>query len=374
VISGDGELIIAKIGELVDRCNSRREKVSQVYKSFENLQNIAGQWIIGWVNSGQIITLSSRGYPIDRNCLPAPCEIFGVQTSFNVFKGRLTAHAFSDMGNGCAYDCAFCSERLSITGPLAQSETSADRLFGQLRSAVRVIAEDTPMFKASAFIEDSTLLAGSNTSLYRFIDLLSKADLDIRFGGQFTIDQILNKTEVLRHLKEVGLDYLFIGLETEDPDSVGGMSKNTKVKKESWIGRAEKCFENLAKLGITCGVALLFGLGETRESRIRLFNQLDEWRVSYGFPNPISLNWAVQHPLRGDDGGMGYTYHQWGTPPGAYLEAFLNFGEASLYYPLAGRASPTLEEVLDVQHAYKQYCAAMCDESRNPLQRIKANA
>jgi hypothetical protein len=291
--------------------------------------------------------------------------MFGVQTSFGDTFGHrsLTAHVFSDAGQGCVFDCKFCSERRSVTGSPAPIKNSARRLFRQFESAVQVIREDTPLYQASAFVEDSTLLAGSKPELHHLVNLLGKAQLDLVFGGQFTLPQILNRAEILRELKAVGLNYLFTGLETLDPRLIGGMNKDTKPK-DSWLGRAEKVFDLLSSLGITCGVALLFGLGESRQSRVELFRHLELWRRHYGFPNPISMNWAVQHPLNGFDGGTGYTYHEWGTPPGPYLEAFQAFGEASLNYPLAGQQPPTLEEVQEVTGMYFALCKSYISDER----------
>ncbi|OGY73834.1 MAG: hypothetical protein A3H59_00815 [Candidatus Jacksonbacteria bacterium RIFCSPLOWO2_02_FULL_43_9] len=222
-----------------------------------------------------------------------------------------------------------------------------------MHAAVRVVAHDSPQQKASAFVEDSTILAGSVSALKQFVRQLERFPLDIRFGGQLTIDQITSRREILSTLKKVGLDYLFIGIETLNPNEIGGMSKDLKQATASWKSRIDEVLDLLSSLGIQAGSALLFGLGETVHSREQLFECLQGWRARYGMPHPVSINWAVQHPLKGEDHGMQYRYHEWGIPDGPFIEAFQGYGEASILYPIAGQARPTLDEVLHVRAMYE---------------------
>lgn len=129
------------------------------------------------------------------------------------------------------------------------------------------------------------------------------------------------------------------------------MSKDVGRHRAPWLDRAEQTFALLQELGIRGGVAILFGLGERHQSRLALLDHVHRWRRRFGMPYPVSLNWAVQHPLYGLDGGAAYRHTQWAIPEGPFLAAFRDFGEASLCYPLAGRPAPLLEEVLEVQHA-----------------------
>lgn len=355
VISGEGEHIIAWIGERISDLELRKTSPTKISSCLQGLIHVSGKWFMGWLDAEkQIHVVEGKNGNFDRDSLPSPVEMFGVNSSFNVFPGRLTAHVFSDTSNGCVYDCEFCSERRSVTGPLIQIETSANRLFRQMRSTVSVVKEDNPSFKASAFIEDSTILGGSNFALNKLVNLLSEDGLDIRFGGQFTIDQLSSRIETIKRLKEVGLDYLFIGMETLDPQSIGGMNKDVRSGKETWLERTKKMIEMLASLKIQCGVSLLFGLGESHDSRIRLLSQIRQWRRIYERPDPIALNWAVQHPLRGNDGKTGYRYLEWGLPSRLWLEAFRDFGEASVSYPLAGQKPPIIEEIQEIADFYRE--------------------
>lgn len=222
VISGEGEYIIPWIGEAIDSLDIRHISLSKIAEYMGNVNEVPGRWILGFSTGNQISTIINSGIPIDKNLLPSPCEVFGINSSFDVFKDRMTAHVFSDTGCGCVFDCSFCSERRSVTGPPSQLSTGSNRLFRQLQIAERVINEDYPGRKASAFIEDSTILSGSALSLRQLAKLLDKKRFNIRFGGQLTIDQTLSRIEELRLLKKVGLDYVFIGIETIEPHTIGG--------------------------------------------------------------------------------------------------------------------------------------------------------
>jgi len=353
VVSGEGEYIVASIGEIIGSLDQRKISPSKVSNYLQEISQTPGRWIADWVdNDREIHIIEGRGGQFDRNYLPSPVEMFGVGSAFDIFPGRLTAHVFSDSGSGCVYDCDFCSERRSVTGPLIQLDTAADRLFRQLKNTANVIQHDSPSFKASAFVEDSIMLNRSNTALNRLARLLTEEKLDLLFGGQLTIDQIVSKVEILKNLKSVGFDYLFVGMETLEPKSVGGFSKDIKFSEDSWLKRTEKVLEILSSLGIQCGLSLLFGLGETHDSRIRLLYQIKKWQESYRIPNLIAFNWAVQHPLKGNDGGAGYRYTEWGMPSSFWLEVFRDFGEASVLYPLSGQKPPVLKEVQEIADFY----------------------
>jgi 2-iminoacetate synthase ThiH len=260
------------------------------------------------------------------------------------------AHLFSDIGRGCVYNCHFCSERQDVAGKPRQLSESPDRLYRQMREAAEVILKDYGEDKASGFVEDSVLLGGSPVLLNKLAALLEENPLQFSFGAQLTIDQILARTDVLRRLKAVGLDYIFIGLETFDPQEIGGMSKDLGSRKNAWVDRADEAIRFMYETGIHCGAAILFGLGESHRSRIALFEQVKYWRNYYGIPNPVSMNWAVQHPLSEPHMAQHYDYIAWGTPEGPYLDIFHHFGEASLLYPLHGVTPPTLDELHEIHN------------------------
>jgi B12-binding domain/radical SAM domain protein len=347
VISGDAEHLVTWIGERISSLESSHVSPRNIFQHLEGLGVVRGNWLLSWIEGDSPRTVVGRAGQVDRSANSSPARRFGVGGSFDIYPGRLTSHAFSDSGRGCVFDCSFCSERRSNTGPLSEVRQSSDRLFHQFRETVDVIANDSPQYGASAFVEDSTLLAGSRKSMLRLAHLLGAARMDFKFGGQLTIDQILGRKAELQALSSVGLDYLFIGVETPVPQLIGGLSKDVGAK-EPWLSRTERAIELLRSIEIRCGCALLFGLGEEPSAREKLLEQVAKWRARYGSPSPVSMNWAVQHPLKGEDGGTAYQYLQWAVPRGSWTQAFANFGEASVIYPIAGQPQPHLSEVQDL--------------------------
>lgn len=339
VISGESEHIISELGAILG--SVLPSSVSSIAKRIQT--DIPGFWIADFPSINQ--TVVSKGIPILYDEMPSIASIFGVSASFNVFGGRMTAHVFSDTGRGCVYDCTFCSERRSVTGGIQDIKGAPRRLYRQLKEAAAVIARDSPDCGASAFVEDSIFLSGSPKAIEQFCELIEHEPIEIVFGGQFTIDQILRRRELIERLGRNGLRYVFVGLETFDPEEIGGMSKDIDTTTRSWQERFGEALMILDKAGISCGCALLFGLGERHASRLELLKALIDYRRKKLQPVVVSANWAVQHPLREVSDETIENYLRWGTPKGPLLDAFRRFGEASLEYPLAGVARPTLSEV-----------------------------
>lgn len=357
VVSGQGEYLIATIGELIAGMAQDGVKPIQMRHEIQRLTECPGDWTVGILEGGDILTVQGVGTDIDFNDLLPPCELFGISEAFDVFEGRPTAHVFSDTGRGCIFDCDFCSERYSVVGRPVQLADGADRLFRQLQAAVKVVKEDHPDAPgASAFVEDSTLLVGSKPSLRKLANLILDSGLDIRFGAQLTVDQILLRQEELKLLHRAGLTYMFVGVETSDVSVATTLSKNSKKDaEEEWIDRSFRALVSLHQMGIKSCIALVFGLGETHESRLAVLGKIKAWRRDYGFPARLSMNWGVQHPLqtlRND--GSDYTYHEWSVPPGPFLEQFKNFGESTYRYPMHGVERPVLKEVIEVSSFAKE--------------------
>lgn len=344
VLSGDGEYFVAELGERVARVRGNVAAHAAGIARSLGRSDVRGDWIAVTLRDGELEAAVSRGLPVLHAELPSPVSMFGVSTSFDIFDGRLTAHCYSDTGRGCIYSCQFCSEGSAVTGAPTDLANSADRLYRQLRDVVEVISDDHPGRRASAFVEDSVLLGGSAKLLERLATLLEDRPLDIQWGAQLTIDLILARKDLLVRLRKVGLSYLFIGIETLDPAEIGGMSKDTRPA-TAWLRRIGDTLAFLRAANVKCGCAILFGLGESHASRLRLLDELQQLREEQQAPHPVSFNWAVQHPLRGFDDGANYEYLEWPTPEGPLLDLFQHFGEASARYPIPAAGHPREAEV-----------------------------
>lgn len=352
VVSGEAEAAIPEIGNSVARLVDSGRSPVEIDAILGDISKAPGSWLAGSTKQERIHVVQSLGVPLRRESLASPARAFGVTAEFNVFEGRLTAHAFSDSGPGCPYDCLFCSERRSVAGSPSNASDAHRRLMSQFIAIEEVVREDHPGRRASAFVEDSVFLSGRRDQMRSLASALTRTPTDLRFGAQLTIDLVLQRREDLGALKRTGLDYVFVGLETGEPQSIGGISKDVGGNRP-WMDRAAEACTSLSEMGIECGAAVLFGLGESRAQRRQLFEAVDGLRRSCGNPSLVSLNWAVQHPLRGRDGGADYEYVEWGTGEGELGELLRGyFGEASDRYPLVASSRPALEEVREVCAIY----------------------
>ncbi|MBU1166955.1 B12-binding domain/radical SAM domain-containing protein [Patescibacteria group bacterium] len=363
VFSGEAEFVIPLIGEIVYQlkhsgANNLGQSLGQKLLSHKNA-NTPGSWLMGSLQAGVIETLSSNGIPFDRNNLPTPAKMFGVEGCFDVFgPNSITGHAFSDIGSGCVFDCGYCSERRSIADSPLQTESAALRLVRQFQDICAVVARDHIGKNASAFVEDSIMLGGIATQLEVLAYLLEINPFQISFGGQLTIDIAIKllkeKPEIIKRLFDKGFMYLFVGLETLDPGLIGGFSKD--ISNHSWMTRANSVIKDYTRIGFKIGVSVLFGLGESQQQRLALLEQVGKWKSEHGNPIAVSANWAVQHPLRGQDHQSNYRYLSWPVQSPEYLEAFRDFGEASEVYNLPGVEKPSLAELLELKRALQACC------------------
>lgn len=355
VISGDGEEIIAAVGGLISDLVKKGETVDKFYQYSETLRRAKGDWIAGWVDENNHCRfIKSLDPNVNYDNLPFPLELFEIKSNFPVFQSQITAHTYSYISKGCPYNCFFCSEKSGINGKLRQLETAPERLLKQFR-ILKNYGREHNIENLSAFVEDSILLAGQSNLLEKFNALLDEENLGIKFGGQLTIDLLLNDRiqKVIKKLAQNGFSYVFVGLETGNNNIALEMSKNTG-KSSDWVVKGETVLKFLTANSINCGFSVLFGLGESQKERILLLEKIAGWRKKYGSPKVVSLNYATQHPLRNN--AITEDYLEWGTPrESPYLDIFTElFGEASVNFCLPGKTLATVSELEEIKNYYNE--------------------
>ena len=349
VVSGDGEYVSLRIAEVVDRLAKGGLPPSSIFTHMDQIASADGTWCLGWIDESNDIKTVASSRSMDRDKLPIPAEVFGVDSRFPIFQTDHTAHVYSDSGRGCVRDCGFCSERRSVSGPIQQSSTSAERLFRQL-CAVKEIGEENNC-SMSAFVEDSILLTGSPEQLAHLADLMEKSNFYMKFGGQLTIADLTNprvQREIIR-LQKYGLCYLYTGMETINPEAAVALSKN-RSKEIPWLDQNEKALAFIRETSISFGVSVLFGLGESHAERMLHLDTLALWKEKYGNPQVVSLNWATEHPLFNKSQ---HDFVDWGTDKddprlGVMQEVF---GEASARYCF--QPLPSLERLREIADRFK---------------------
>ena len=356
ICSGDGEEILYQIGNGINQCLENEESFDNVFK-YEGLKDAKGDWTLGWLNkNSECEFIQSKKISLDYDKMPLTSELFKISTKFDVFENSdLTAHTMSYLSKGCVHNCFYCSESSRINGKLKQTETGAQRLYKNLESIQRIGKERYGTDKMSAFVEDSIILAGNPKLLNELSRLLEEKPLNVEFGGQFTIDTLLDSRnqEIVSRLAKQGFKYVFLGLETNNEEIAETMSKNKVKKGMSWIEKNEKAIEFVKSQNMKYGVSVLFGLGESQKDRINLMNTIKGWQKKYGLPNVVSMNLAVCHPLRNNET---YDYIEWGTSADSeYLPIFTRlFGEASENYKMPGIELPTVDELIELEQIYDE--------------------
>lgn len=354
ISSGDGEEILYEIGKAVNECDKKGVSLKNVY-NYNNYKAAKGYWVLGWLdNNNEYQYVISNNEKLDYDKMPLTSDLFNISAKFDIFNDcDLTAHTMSYLSKGCVHNCFYCSESCRINGPLCQVQTAPNRLYNNLKSIERVGKERYNSDNMSAFVEDSIILSGSPILLKKFSDLLENNPINIRFGGQFTIDTLLdprNQIQIER-LSKQGFEYIFVGLETNNEEIAESMSKNRN--KVNWIEKNEAAIKFIKSLGMKYGVSVLFGLGENQQDRIKLMETIRDWKKKYGLPNCLSMNLAVQHPLQNNEI---YDYIKWGTSlDSKYLPEFTElFGEASVEYKLPGVTLPTVKELQEIKKIYHE--------------------
>ncbi|MBD1586398.1 hypothetical protein [Pseudomonas typographi] len=371
VVSGDGEELIREIGVAVAGLTGTELNASNIATYLAENLCIRGDWTTAWLDGGAVRHVTSPKLPLDYDNLPVPAALFQVTSTFPVFRTDLTAHAYSDTSKGCIYSCGFCSEAQAINGKLQGMATAHQRLFRQLHTIANLAQTQASEATISAFVEDSILLQGNAASLARLSDLIETQGLGIVFGGQLTVDMVNdpNRQVQIARLADNGLRYLFMGLETPDEDLAAAMHKNRGASRGShksdllcsdatdngWVHRSERALRFLAGAGIDCGLSLLFGLGESQTQRVALLELIGAWQRDVGQPKCISMNWAVQHPLRQPQGNKNH-YLAWAIDEQDLRAPVISriFGEASTRYCMPGVSMASLAELQVLDGLYQK--------------------
>ena len=354
VISGDGEKIITRLGEAISKLNDRGLPVVEVlrYKSF--LEEAEGDWLAGQLMYEDSIVYfqSKKSNPIDYETLSFPSDKFELTAGFKIFKTDLTAHAYSDISKGCAYNCYFCSEKGTINGKLRiKNSTTAKRLFQQFKLINQLQKTKYKDQTISVFVEDSIFLGGLPEYLDTFHSLMQGNGISLPFGVQFTLDTFLQNLVLIGELRNVGLKYVAFGVETQNENIASTFSKNSN-KQKGWAEKTEEVVLMCKSLDLDCGMFLLWGLGETQKERVDQLNQIIFWKTEYKINIEVGLNIATIHPLRDQSNTISFT--EWGTDADSpYLNLFIEmFGEASEKYVIDSNKLPSIDELKELREIF----------------------
>ena len=190
------------------------------------------------------------------------------------FIGHLDPAASIEFSRGCPWDCAFCSAWTFYgrSYRMVSPEVAVDEL-KRVREPGIFIVDDV------AFIQEQHGLAIGEG--------IARAGIKKRYYLETRADVLLRNKEVFRLWRDLGLAYIFIGLEALDDDGL------KKFRKRVPMGRNYEALEFARSLGLTVAINLIAD-PDWDEQR---FAAVREWCLSI----PEVVNISVNTPYPGTE-------------------------------------------------------------------------
>ena len=145
-------------------------------------------------------------------------------------------------GFGCQYNCIFCAQRAIHRGGVRE------RSAGSIVAEIETLVEKG--FRKFAVVQETFL--GNRERIGSFCSLIEASALDIEWTVESRVDQV--DFPMLHRMKDAGLRFIQIGLESGDQDLLDAIGKRVRL----W--RARQLIAWLTELRIDTAVYLLVGL------------------------------------------------------------------------------------------------------------------
>ena len=190
------------------------------------------------------------------------------------FLGVLDPCASIEFSRGCPWDCSFCS-----------AWTFYGRSY-RLVTPERVVADLRSIREPGVFIVDDVAFIHERHGL-ELGGAIARAGIKKRYYLETRGDVLLRNKEVFRFWKQLGVSYMFLGLEALDDDGL------KKYRKRVPLGRNFEALEFARSLGLHIAVNLIADPDWDRER----FRIVREWCVE----QPEIVNISVNTPYPGTE-------------------------------------------------------------------------
>ena len=217
--------------------------------------------------------------PFDQNLdlLPLPARHLTLQYRKNYRDSMKNQTGLILTSRGCPYRCNFCACWKIMDGKyVARSPESIVEEFAGLPDDIDLVC----------FADDNTL--HSQRRVRRFIELIKARRIKKRFMMYARADTIVNYPGLIESLKDIGLEYLLVGIESFRDDELNRMNKKTSVQINNQAIRI------LRELGVGISPHLMVNPNYTRED----FRQLFKYVCDTDLFRPV---FTVLTPLPGTD-------------------------------------------------------------------------
>ena len=195
------------------------------------------------------------------------------------FIGVLDPCASIEFSRGCPWDCSFCS-----------AWTFYGRSY-RLLSPERVVEDLRQIRERGIFIVDDVAFVHERHGM-ELGEAIAKAGIKKRYYLETRGDVLLRNKEVFRFWKELGVAYMFLGLEAIDEDGL------KKYRKRVPLGRNFEALEFARSLGLQLAINLIADPDWDRER----FRVVREWcldqpeivNISVNTPYPGTESWLTE--------------------------------------------------------------------------------
>ena len=204
-----------------------------IIKKQGNLRNISG--IVYRDEQGNICVNGSKNVIENLDDLPLPAKDFFDDMKKEISSGFYYAHISA--GRGCYGNCSFCSMSC-LTDKNNRRVRSAKNVVSEIKYLQEKYGINCFYFVDELFIDKTNL-----QWIYDFYEEMKKQNVKILFHAEARVDSI--SEPVIKMLKEVGLDNLFIGFESAN------LATLKKYRKGHTPKQAEEALKILKKLDVT---------------------------------------------------------------------------------------------------------------------------
>jgi hopanoid C-3 methylase len=195
------------------------------------------------------------------------------------FLGHLDPCASIEFSRGCPWDCSFCS-----------AWTFYGRSY-RLRSAARIVEDLRSIREPGVFIVDDVAFIRERHAL-EIADAIERAGIRKEFYLETRGDVLLRNRRVFERWKDIGLQYMFLGIEALDE---GGLER---FRKRASVSANFEALEFARSLGISVAVNIIADPDWDAER----FDALREWclqvpeivNISVNTPYPGTESWVTE--------------------------------------------------------------------------------
>lgn len=231
------ELILKECKDIDAICLGEGEKfivdyLNLIINNIGDYKNING---IVYREDNNIIVNGNKNVIENLDLLPLPAKDFFEDMKKEINSGFYYAHISA--GRGCYANCSFCS-----------MSCLTDKHGRRVRSPKNVVEEikylqETYGINCFYFVDELFIDKHNLDWIYEFCEEMKKQNIKILFHAEARVDSI--SEPVIKALKEVGLDNLFIGFESAN------LATLKKYRKGHTKEQAEEALKILRKLDVT---------------------------------------------------------------------------------------------------------------------------